>query len=456
MRTYRELFGAPEFTPLFLSSSLHVAASTVSGLALGVLVYGATGSPLLAALSMFGQALAQVVGATVLMSAADRVPPRAALVGLAALFAVGTAVQAVPGMPVWALFVVLFVMGAAASLGGGVRYGLLNEILAREGYLLGRSVMNMATGLMQVAGFAVGGVLITLMSPRGALLLGAGLYLGSAVITRFGLTERAPRVAGRASVTETWRTNRLLWSSRPRRYTYLALWVPNGLVVGCEALFVPYDPERAGLLFAFAALGMFIGDTVAGRFLPPRWRARLDAPLRLLLAVPYVVFLFGPPTALAAVAVTLASVGFASTLLLQERLMALTPEELSGQALGLHGAGMMTAQGLAAGLAGAVAQWTSPSVAIGVMAAMSVAVTVALAPGLRGPVDAEPSWSVAGGAGDAREAGSVGGDGSGTGGADSGGRNGPQRGGAVSGGREDAGKSAGGGGSGGAGEAADG
>ncbi|WP_435850494.1 MFS transporter [Streptomyces uncialis] len=469
MRTYRELFTAPEFTPLFLSSSLHVAASTVSGLALGVLVYGATGSPLLAALSMFGQALAQVVGATVLMSAADRVPPRAALVGLAALFAVGTAVQAVPGMPVWALFVVLFVMGAAASLGGGVRYGLLNEILAREGYLLGRSVMNMVTGLMQVAGYAVGGVLITLMSPRGTLLLGAGLYLGSAVITRFGLSERAPRVAGRASVTETWRTNRLLWSSRPRRYTYLALWVPNGLVVGCEAMFVPYDPERAGWLFAFAALGMFIGDTVAGRFLPTRWRARLDSPLRLLLAVPYVVFLFGPPPALAVVAVTLASVGFASTLLLQERLMTLTPEELSGQALGLHGAGMMTAQGLAAGLAGAVAQWTSPSVAIGVMAAMSVAVTVALASGLRGPVEAEPvgdpSWGVAGGVGGARGAGSGGGGGSGVGGVESGGRKGADRKsaeregavsgsavsgsadreGAVSGGREDAGTSAGGG-----------
>lgn len=455
MRTYRELFGAPEFTPLFLSSSLHVAASTVSGLALGVLVYGATGSPLLAALSMFGQALAHVVGATVLMSAADRVPPRAALVGLAALFAVGTAVQAVPGMPVWALFVVLFVMGAASSLGGGVRYGLLNEILAREGYLLGRSVMNMVTGLMQVAGYAVGGVLITLMSPRGTLLLGAGLYLGSAVITRFGLSERAPRVAGRASVTETWRTNRLLWSSRPRRYTYLALWVPNGLVVGCEALFVPYDPERAGLLFAFAALGMFIGDTVAGRFLPVRWRARLDAPLRLLLAVPYVVFLFGPSPALAMVAVTLASVGFASTLLLQERLMALTPEELSGQALGLHGAGMMTAQGLAAGLAGAVAQWTSPSVAIGVMAAMSVAVTVALAPGLRGPVDGElvedPPGGVAGGVGGARGAGSGGGGGSRTGGVESGGRKGTEREGAVSGGREDVGTSAGGDGSGGGG-----
>ncbi|MFE9664645.1 MFS transporter [Streptomyces sp. NPDC005955] len=384
MRTYRELFGAPEFAPLFWSTTLHTAAATVSGLALGVLVYGATGSPLLAALSMFGASLAQVLGAALLMSAADRVPPRGALTGLATLFGVGTAVQAVPGMPVWALFVVLSGLGTAAALGGGVRYGLLNEVLARDGFLLGRSVLNMVTGLAQVVGFAAGGVLVTVLSPRGTLLLGAVLYLGSAVVARCGLRARAPRVAGRASVAETWRTNRFLWSSRARRCTYLALWLPNGLVVGCEALFVPYDPGRAGWLFACAALGMFVGDAVAGRWVPPRWRARIDLPLRLLLAVPYAVFLFGPPFVVALVAVTLASVGFAATLLLQERLMALTPEAMGGQALGLHGAGMMTAQGVCAGLAGALAEWTSPAVAMGVLASASVVVTVALVPGLRG------------------------------------------------------------------------
>ncbi len=54
MRTYRELFRAPEFTPLFLTSSVQVAATVVAGLALGTLVYAATHSPLLSALSMFG------------------------------------------------------------------------------------------------------------------------------------------------------------------------------------------------------------------------------------------------------------------------------------------------------------------------------------------------------------------------------------------------------------------
>ncbi|MGO4423854.1 MFS transporter, partial [Streptomyces sp. MCAF7] len=285
--------------------------------------------------------------------------------------------------PTAALFTVLLALGATASLGGGVRSGLLNEILAREGYLLGRSVLNMSAGTTQICGFAVGGVLVTALSPRGTLLTAAALYLAAAAVARFGLSRRPPRATGRPSIAATWRDNARLWSSVPRRYVYLALWVPNGLIVGCESLFVPYAPRNAGLLLACAALGMLIGDTLTGRFVPPRWRERLGAPLRLLLAAPYLVFALHPALPLAVAAVTLASVGYAASLLLQERLMALTPEELSGHALGLHSSGMLTMQGVGATLAGAVAQHTSPATAMAVIAAASVAVTLALAPGLR-------------------------------------------------------------------------
>lgn len=278
MRTYGDLFRAPEFTPLFAASAVQTMASTVSGLALGTLVYAATRSPLLSALSMFGASFAQVIGATALMSAADRLPPRAALTALAAAFGVGTAVMAIPGLPVWALFAVLFGLGLIASLGGGVRFGLLNEILPRQGYLLGRSVLNMSVGITQIVGFALGGLLVNALSPQGTLLAAAILDLAAALIAYMGLARRPARASGRPSVAATWRNNVRLWSSAPRRYVYLALWVPNGLIVGCEALFVPYAPEHAGLLFALAAFGMLTGDVLIGRFVPARWRERLAAP----------------------------------------------------------------------------------------------------------------------------------------------------------------------------------
>lgn len=101
MRSYSDLFRTREFTPLFLSSALNSAASTIAGLAVGTLVYRATDSPLLSAVSMFGPQLAQVVGATTLLSAADRLAPRATMTGIALSFAVGTAVMVTPGLPVW-------------------------------------------------------------------------------------------------------------------------------------------------------------------------------------------------------------------------------------------------------------------------------------------------------------------------------------------------------------------
>ncbi|MEU1231098.1 MFS transporter [Streptomyces sp. NPDC005828] len=379
MPRYRALFRTPEFTPLFLTGAAHTAAQTVAGLGLATLVFRATGSPFLSALALFGPSLAQLLGATTLLSAADRLPPRAAISGIALFFALGTAVLAIPALPTWAVFVILLAEGLAASLGGGVRYGLLNEILPREEYLLGRSVMNMATGAFQIGGFATGGLLVALLSPRGTVLAGAGLYLAAALTARLGLGSRSPRAAGRPSAAETWRTNGRLLSVPARRRAYLALWVPNGLIVGCESLFVPYAPEHAGLLFACGALGMLAGDTAVGRFVPARLRDRIRFPLQALLAAPFLLFALNPGLPLALVLVTVSAVGYGASLLHQERLMTLVPENLSGHALGLHTSGMLALQGASASLAGTLAQYTSPRTSMVLLALASLTVTFLLA-----------------------------------------------------------------------------
>ncbi|WP_256959761.1 MFS transporter, partial [Streptomyces viridochromogenes] len=265
MRSYRELFRTREFTPFFLGSAAQGAALTIGGLALATLVYRATDSPLLSAVSMFGPQLAQMLGATFLLSAADRLPPRAALSGIALAFAVCAAVQALPGLPLGAAFGVVFVQGLVSSLGGGVSGGLLNEILPKGGFVLGRSVFNMVFGLVQIVGFATGGALLAVLSPRVCLLLAAALYALASLVLRLGLTARPPRAAGRPSVAETWRTNALLWSSRPRRLAYLGMWLPNGLIVGCESLYVSYDPGAADRQIAGEHAQRRTGEERAGR-----------------------------------------------------------------------------------------------------------------------------------------------------------------------------------------------
>ncbi|WP_374205841.1 hypothetical protein [Streptomyces sp. MUM 2J] len=59
--------------------------------------------------------------------------------------------------------------------------------------------------------------------------------------------------------------------------------------------------------------------------------------------------------------------------------LSLTPRELTGHALGLHSAGMLTRQGASATLAGTAAQFTSAATAMTTMAAVSAATTVLLA-----------------------------------------------------------------------------
>ena len=132
MPTYRELFRAPEFTPFFLASSVQVAAQTMSSLALGTLIYSATGSPLLSALAIFGPSLTQVIGASTVLSASDRLPPRAVMTGLSLVFAAGTAAlsgrdlppdEALAAMASGVLIVLIFVLSALPAQDSAERRG---------------------------------------------------------------------------------------------------------------------------------------------------------------------------------------------------------------------------------------------------------------------------------------------------------------------------------------------
>jgi predicted MFS family arabinose efflux permease len=148
---------------------------------------------------------------------------------------------------------------------------------------------------------------------------------------------------------------------------------------------VPLAGRSAGYLFATTAAGMLTGDILIGRFVSDRLRRALVEPLRFLLAVPYVLFLFHPALAVAAALGFVASIGYAASLPLQERLVDRTSPRIRGQVLGLNSAGVTAMQGVAAVLAGLLTERLAggPAVAIGVLGCASLVITVALIPGLR-------------------------------------------------------------------------
>ncbi|MEV7179746.1 hypothetical protein [Kitasatospora sp. NPDC093679] len=380
--TYRTLLRTGRFAALFTSFTLTVAANALAGLALGTLVGRQTGSPFLTAVSMYGATFATVLGALTLMSVADGRRPRRTLLVLHGVSLAGTAAQAVPGLPLVGRFGVLVVLGFVQSLGTATRMGLLAEAVPAAGYAPARSLMNIASGGLTVLGCAAGAALLQQVDPQRVLAVAAGLSALSLLVVAAGVRERPIGPVRRPGLRSTRATNALLFADPGRRALLLNLWVPNGLVVGCEALFVPFAPERAGVLLAAASAGMMAGDLVVGRLVPAAVRHRLAFRLRLLLAVPFLPFALRPPTAVLVVAVFAAGAGFAATLPLQERLLALTPNHVRGQVQGMESAGRMTWQGIGAALAGGTAQALGTGTAITLLAAVSVAVTVLSRPAL--------------------------------------------------------------------------
>jgi len=390
--TYRSLFAIREFRVLFVNRCVVMISVAASALALGTITYDATRSPVLTGLSMFGGPLVSLVTSQLLLASSYSVRPRTALMFQMSGALVSDALQLVPGMPWQLRFLLLAIPYVVNSMFSGTQWAIVRDMVPDGSFILARSTMNLAANGMQVVGWGIGGLALIWLSPRGLFLVAAIADLMSLLNVRLGIRDRPARGTGggRNVVRRTAAVNRRLLGSGLTRPLYLALWVPSGLVAGCESLFVPYGHSGhsghgaiAGYLFAATAAGMMLGDLLFGRFVPPAWRDRMIEPLRLLLAVPYIVFLVSPPSFAAVALAFVASVGYAAALPLQDRLIRHADEAVQGQVMGLYGSGMMIWQAVGALIAGAVASWFPPGRAMGVMAVASVAVTVALVRGLR-------------------------------------------------------------------------
>jgi predicted MFS family arabinose efflux permease len=391
--TYRSLFTIREFRALFLNRCVVVISVAASGLAMATITYEATRSAVLSGLSLFGGPLVALIVSQFLLAWSDRVRLKVGLMGQMGAALISDALQLVPGMPWQARFGLLAIPYAAYAMFAGTRWVMVREIVPEGSYILARSLMNLAEGGMQVVGYGLGGLALLWLSPRGLFAVAALADLVSLVSVRLGVRDRPAPAAGGTDASVVRRTlavNRRLLRSPVTRPLYLALWVPNGLVVGCESLFIPYGNAAsaghgwlAGWLFASTAAGAMTGDLVIGRFVPSGRRDRIIEPLRLLLAGPYLLFFLTPAPEIAVLIGFLAAAGYAASLPLQDRLIRHTDDAIQGQVLGLHMNGMMVGQAIGALVAGAVASFLPPATAMGAMAVASMAVTLLLVPGLR-------------------------------------------------------------------------
>ncbi|MFI6418642.1 MFS transporter [Streptomyces sp. NPDC050842] len=353
---YRAVFRVREFRFVFVAHLFSLLGVVVSELALTVLVYDLTRSPLLSSLTFALGFLPYLLGGTLLAGLTDRLPPRRILVVCDLVCAACVAVMVVPATPVAVLLALRCAIAVVSPVFNGTRMATLADILG-EGdlFVLGRSLLRIVSQSALLTGFAVGGVLLTVVPPRGALAVTAVTFLVSALVLRLGTARRPARAAASAGsgLSGTWAVLR----NRRVRALMLMFWVPPLFAVVPEALAAPYADEigvstaALGLLMCALPVGTIAGELFAGSFLSAATRSRIVLPLAVTGVLPYLLYAPEPGVALAVVALFLAGATGAYTLGLDAWFVVAVPEEQRGRAMTLMTAGMMTVQGI--GMAGA-------------------------------------------------------------------------------------------------------
>lgn len=388
---YRAVFAVHEFRYVFAAHLLSSLGVVVCELALSVLVFRITASPLLGALTLALGLLPYAVGGTLLSAVADRCAARRVLVGCDLLCALAAAGMVLPGTPVPVLLALRCVLAVLAPVFTGTRAATLGEILgAGEPFVLGRSVIRLVNQGAQLAGFAAGGLLLAAVPPRDVLALTAGTFLASALLLRLGTRARPARggvpgaAAGGALLGASLGGVRRLLADRRVRALLLLTWLPPAFVVVPEALLVPYSgllgvgPAGTGLLLCAMPLGAVAAESLVGSLLGPRARARLTFPMGVFAVLPSLGFAARPSFGWAVLLLVLTGTGISYNFGVDRWFVAAVPEELLGQAMTVMQAGRMSVMGLAMGLAGAAAEWAPLRVVMPAAGVVGVAAVAAV------------------------------------------------------------------------------
>jgi predicted MFS family arabinose efflux permease len=384
---YRDALAVREFRAIFASVAVSICGSVVSSVALTILVYQRTASPLLASLTFALGFFPYLAGGLLLSAVVDRVPPRRLLVGIDLSCTALVAAMAWPGMPVPALLALVTATGALTSTSAGARAGLVRSVVPEAAYVPARSLLRIAAQAAQVAGNGVGGILVVLLTARGAILVDAVSFAASAAIVRFGLSARPAR--GRSPershlVVESLRNARDALSRPLVRRLLLFGWLVPMFSVAPEALAAPYVSDAGGSAalvgwwLVALPVGIITGDILGIWALPARRQRRLVGPLAAASFVPYLAFVWSPPVAVALPLLVLSGLCSAYSLGLDALVRDAVPAEAFARTMTVNTSGLMFLQGLGFAIAGACAELVGSSAAAIALAGVAGLVVVAL------------------------------------------------------------------------------
>jgi predicted MFS family arabinose efflux permease len=385
--SYRDVFAVAEFRALWLSYVLSLGGDRLALVALTLLVYDRSKSPLLAAVTFAAGFVPYLFGGMFLSGLADRLPRRSVMVACDLLRCLLVAAMLAPGVPLAAMIALLYAVTLLQPPFDASRSAIVRDTVEGDSYALAMAVMGTTSRVVIVAGSALGGLVVALFGARPALGADAASFIASALLIQFGLHARPPAASsegGPGPVGQLKEGIRLVFGD-PVLRTLMGLgWLAAFYEVP-EGLAAPYAGRlgggavAAGLLIATSQLGAAISTPLFTKKIGPLTRLRWMGPMAAASCGILAVTILRPnlvvSMALFAVSNSLAMYQIAANTAFVERI----PNEKRGQAFGLANAGMVVGQGAAFALAGAAAEVVPPSTVVALSGGIGAVIACGLA-----------------------------------------------------------------------------
>lgn len=382
--TYGQVFAVPQFRAIFASRLLGVMSDTLRSVALAVLVFRETDSPLLTAFAFTIGFLPQAAGGLFLAAMADRFSARTLITtGYALQCAVGL-VLAFGQLPVTVSLLLVAGVACLTPVTTGATARILAEVLTGDTYVLGRSLSYLVAVAAQLVGMAAGGALTAWLGVEQTMLVTAGAHLLASVTSRLFLSRTEIVRPGGSIVRKTWQGNAALVAAPGVAKLIMVQCLPAAYLAAGGSLLIPYAAQRAfsptetGFLLAATSVGMLIGDIVVGRAFAPATRERLVLPLLLIMGTPPIILILNLPYPAIAAAYVITGVGSAYLLGLQRRFLEAVPSDLQGQGFALLNTTTMTVQGVGPLVFGVFAEFLPINLTIALIGLSSVTTTLLL------------------------------------------------------------------------------
>jgi MFS family permease len=390
--TFREVFGVGEFRALWSAEILSVAGDRLALVALTLLVFDRTKSPLLAGLVYASGYLPWVMGGLFGSELADRYPRRSVMVLCDAVRAVLVAVMVVPHMPVGALVALVFAATMFAPPFDSARAAITADVLSGERYVLGTAVTQTTFLASQGIGAIAGGVIVAFLGVRPALATDAASFVLSGLLVGLGIRARPaaarPETFQPSPLARVREGFRLVFGDRALRTLLLFGWLVIFYTIP-EGIAAPYAATlgggsiATGLVIASTVFSTVIATPLFSRFVGPRRRTDWMGPLAVLTCATLVLTALRPGLAASLVIFSLSAVFAIYQLAANTAFVVRVPNERRAQAFGIASMGVIVGQGVGFVAAGAAAEVVTPGAVIAVGGAIGAVGALVLTLGWR-------------------------------------------------------------------------